>query len=919
MAGHSILYFFLLSIMIHGAQTCFCDHFPWTQWSSCSKTCNFGTQSRHRQIVSNYYWDSSCDQLCTKQETRVCNWQACPINCILGDYGPWSDCDPCLKKQTKVRSILRPSQFGGQPCTEPLATYQPCIPSKLCKIEEVNCKNKFRCDSGRCIASKLECNGENDCGDNSDERGCGRSKPVCARTYVPIPSVQMMGAGFHFPSGEYRGEVLDTSFTGGICKTVKSSRASNPYRVPANLEDINFEVQTEADDLETDFYKDLISFEKKEDKKSSSFGIERDNFHVPIFYSSKKNKNIQHKSSFKEAIRASYKKDSSFVRIHKVIKVLNFTMKSKDLHLSDVFLKALNHLPLEYNFALYSQIFEDFGTHYFTSGSLGGIYDLLYQYSSEELKKSGLSEEEIQTIVRIETKKRYVFFTKKKVEHHSTTTKTSESYEGSILQKAEKSISLVQGGKSGYAAALAWEKGNAIPDEKVLSEWLESVKENPAVIDFELAPIMNLVRNIPCAVTKRNNLRKALREYEAKFDPCQCAPCPNNGRPTLSGSECLCVCQSGTYGENCERRSPDYKSNAVDGNWACWSSWSACDSTHKRSRSRVCNNPAPQQGGRHCEGEDRQEEHCTFSIMENRGEPCISDDEDMKEVDLPDIEADSGCAKPDLPENAFIWNEKTLYKVGEEVEISCLTGFKPVGYQYFRCLPDRTWRRGDVECQRMACLKPVVAEVLTVSPFKSLYRIGESIALACPKGFVVTGPSIYTCKGNSWAPPISDSLTCEKGDTCEYTHAHTCHAHIVLYSEDLCVFDTDSNHYLTSSACMFLAKKCLNNQHLHFLHIGSCQEGVELEWGLERTKLASNSTKKEPCGYDTCYDWEKCSASTSSCICLLPPQCVKGGNQLYCVKMGSLARKKTANICEVGAVRCAKRKVEILHAGRCLA
>lgn len=58
--------------------------------------------------------------------------------------------------------------------------------------------------------------------------------------------------------------------------------------------------------------------------------------------------------------------------------------------------------------------------------------------------------------------------------------------EGSILQKAEKSISLVQGGKSGYAAALAWEKGNAIPDEKVLSEWLESVKENPAVIDFEV-------------------------------------------------------------------------------------------------------------------------------------------------------------------------------------------------------------------------------------------------------------------------------------------------------------------------------------------------------------------------------------------------------------------------------------------------
>ncbi|EHB16524.1 Complement component C6 [Heterocephalus glaber] len=926
MPGYSILYFFLL-------QTCFCDHFPWTQWSSCSKTCNSGTQSRQRQIVvNNYYWDNSCDQLCTKQETRECNWQKCPINCILGDYGPWSDCDPCLEKQTKVRSILRPSQFGGQPCTEPLVTFQPCIPSKLCKIEEVNCKDKFRCDSGRCIASKLECNGENDCGDNSDERACGRKKPVCPRTYTPIPSVQLIGAGFHFLAGDPRGEVLDTSFTGGICKTVKSSRTSNPYRMPANLENVNFEVQTEEDDLETDFYKDLIRFEKNENKKASVSGKKKSDFHVPIFYSSKKNENFKHNLAFKEAIQASHKKDSSFVRIHKVIKVLNFTMKAEDLHLSDVFLKALNRLPLEYNFALYSRIFEDFGTHYFTSGSLGGVYDLLYQFSSEKLKNSGLSEEEIRNCMRIETRKRYLFFKKTKVEEHCTTNKKSESYEGSFLQKAEKSISLVRGGKSSYAAALAWEKGNSVPDEKVLSEWLESVKENPAVIDFELAPITNLVRNMPCAVTKRNNLRKAFQEYAAKFDPCHCAPCPNNGRPTLSGTECLCVCQSGTYGENCERRSPDYKSDSVDGNWGCWSSWSVCSAAYKRSRTRLCNNPAPQQGGRYCEGEEQQEEDCTFSIMENSGQPCISDDEEMREVDLPETEADSGCSPPVLPENGFIWNEKKLYSVGEEVEISCLTGFKPVGYQYFICLPDRTWRRGDMECQQMACLKPVIPEMLTLSSFQRVYRIGESIELTCPKGFMVAGPSRYTCKGNSWTPPISESLTCEKdiltklkgpcqpgqkqsGSECICLSPEDC-SH---YSEDLCVFDTDSNHYITSSACMFLAKKCLNSQHLHFLHIGSCQEGVQLEWGLERTKLASNSTKQESCGYDTCYDWEKCSASTSSCICLLPPQCIKGGNQLYCVKMGSSTLKKTVNICEVGAVRCAKRKVEILHPGRCLA
>lgn len=58
--------------------------------------------------------------------------------------------------QFKVRSILRPSQFGGQPCTEPLVTFQPCIPTKLCNIEEIDCKNKFRCDTGNVLTASTK-------------------------------------------------------------------------------------------------------------------------------------------------------------------------------------------------------------------------------------------------------------------------------------------------------------------------------------------------------------------------------------------------------------------------------------------------------------------------------------------------------------------------------------------------------------------------------------------------------------------------------------------------------------------------------------------------------------------------------------------------------------------------------------------
>lgn len=50
-------------------------------------------------VVDEYYMNNYCDQICKKLETRECNWQHCPINCLLGDYGPWSDCDPCVEKQ----------------------------------------------------------------------------------------------------------------------------------------------------------------------------------------------------------------------------------------------------------------------------------------------------------------------------------------------------------------------------------------------------------------------------------------------------------------------------------------------------------------------------------------------------------------------------------------------------------------------------------------------------------------------------------------------------------------------------------------------------------------------------------------------------------------------------------------------------
>ncbi|XP_054254004.1 complement component C6 [Indicator indicator] len=925
----------LLSLAIGISQGCYCEHYPWGSWSACSETCNYGTQTRHRQIrMDEYYSQNFCDQLCTKQESRACNQQTCPIHCRLGDFGPWSECDPCINKQFRVRTLLQPSQFGGLACTEPLVDSRPCFPAKPCNVVEVDCKNKFKCGSGRCIAKKLECNGENDCGDNSDERNCGRIKTVCNRKYEVIPGVQLIGSGFNILSGESRGEVLGNSFYGGQCTTVKRNETRKSYRVPANLEAVSFQVIDEEDDVTSDFYNDLTPLSDSAHGSSSSTHAGRRSSGIPVLFSRKTRVKVTSSSSFRKAVEASYKKNSNFIRVHKVISVANFTMKQSDLQLSDAFLKALNHLPLEYNYAAYSRIFDDFGTHYYTSGKMGGSYDILYQYSSEELKNSGLAVDESTECVRTETTRRVFFRKKKKVSTRCTTNRMTVKHEGSILESAERSVSLVKGGRSEYAAALAWEKKGAFPGHTVYTNWLESMKDNPVVIDFEVSPIMDLVKNVPCAVTKRRNLGRALREYVGRFDPCQCAPCPNNGKPVLSGMECLCLCQAGTYGKNCETRAPGYQSVAIDGRWGCWSEWSSCDASFKTRRTRECNNPSPMNGGKPCEGEQEEVEDCYVSLFADSGAVCVNDDEARREEDVLIGEPESGCSRPDPPENGFIRNEKRQYAVGEEAEIACVSGYVLSGHPFLRCLLDLTWTQQPVECQSSMCLRLPTSNSVTISPFKQQYNIGEKVDLSCQPGFIVSGQTRYTCgKDLSWMPPILRSITCEKdartqirgvcnpgqkqvGSHCVCMSPEEDCSH---YSEDICVLHDVSEQIVTKPSCQYSAEMCLGDQSFHFLHIGPCHGDSNLDWAIERAKLSKNSLKKVPCGYDTCYDWEECPETQTQCYCLMPYQCPKEESHSYCIQMESRGRRRTVSHCVLAAMKCAGIRLEVLDQGSCLA
>uniref|UniRef100_A0A8C7V4R0 Complement component 6, duplicate 1 n=1 Tax=Oncorhynchus mykiss TaxID=8022 RepID=A0A8C7V4R0_ONCMY len=825
---------------------CFCDHYAWSSWSTCTRTCNYGTQERRSIRYDDYYWKNSCEQLCQKHESRACNVQACFIHCQLTDWANWSGCSPCAKKQLRTRSLLRPSQFGGVECDAVLTEDRACYPSTECKMETLNCK-EFQCGNGRCISSKLTCNKQNDCGDNSDEKNCDEFKIVCPVEKRVVPGADLIGNGFDAMAEAMRGAVLDNMFMGDTCNLNRSRGSSYRlyYRVPANVE--SFEIKVEIpDDFKQEpqpVYSETVNLASPPvSTRSDSSSGDSSSIWVPIFFVGSRRHHQSNTDTFKQAISASKKTDSQFFRVHQVLPVSRFRVKDSDLYLTEPFLQFLTSLPLEYNYALYREIFKHFGTHYFASGTLGGHYDLLYQYSRLELKNSGLTEEHTKGCLKSESSMFIIIYSQSSNVVRCSDNTMTQKHEGSFVQSSEKSFSMVRGGRTGEAAALAWEQKGAAPDSTTYKNWAKSLIDNPAVVEYEVrTPSILLVYN-------------TLVEYLEDFDSCKCAPCPNNARAVLSGTDCQCICQTGTYGPNCEQRAQDYTSEAVDGYWSCWGTWSACDASMKRHRTRECNNPAPLRGGKLCQGPARQEEGCFISIFQEQN-VCVNDEdfatEGRAEGLPPGVE---GCPRPKRPANSHLRKDKRYYEFGDMEEFLCFTGFEMEGYQFINCRPDGTW-----------------------TP---------------PTGMCINKPFV-------------PDNQCGRGER-----------HVGSKCICFCIFNAEVGSGVMMSYCGFHSGRCHGDQ-LFFMNVGPCDEDVvSLDWAKFRVSMAAKSSVQEPCDSDTCYEWESCTES-KQCLCKVPRDCPKEGEHMFCVKLLKTQSKRSVNLCFMAAIKCRKMEFEILNEGLC--
>ena len=99
-------------------QECHIDgsYTPWSAWGKCSKKCGGGTQTRSRLYNAAKGGGRDLPHgISDLNQSQACNTQACPVN---GSYGPWSTWSTCSKScgggtQTRHR-IYTPPKRGGR-------------------------------------------------------------------------------------------------------------------------------------------------------------------------------------------------------------------------------------------------------------------------------------------------------------------------------------------------------------------------------------------------------------------------------------------------------------------------------------------------------------------------------------------------------------------------------------------------------------------------------------------------------------------------------------------------------------------------------------------------------------------------------------------------------------------------------------
>ncbi|XP_035189460.1 complement component C8 alpha chain [Oxyura jamaicensis] len=549
-----------------------------------------------------------------------------PVNCQLSQWSAWTDCFPCQGKRHRYRTLVQPAGFAGQRCTGNLWDEQACRAGETC-TRAPSCGKDFRCEeTGRCIKRHLVCNGETDCRDGSDESNCEDEdiESPCEDLY-PIPGSEKAAQGYNILTQEEKQYVYDPNFGGGHCEYVYNGEwrelkydaacerlyymdDEKYFRKPYNFHVYQFLAHADSG-FSFEFYedsKDLLNALGSSKSRGGGFTFGIGPKSVPVMLNLGFSLS-RGKGSLKNFTEYNAK-DVGFIRAVTKVQTARFKMRRNNIVLDEDMLLSLQELPDTYNYGMYAKFIDTYGTHFMTSGTMGGVFEHILVVNKEEMRRKEIRSEEVMACFGLSagvSVNKFGMGVGASVSYSQCDNKKLlEEDEQSHSAIVEDIIPRIKGGDTATSGGLlnSW-------DGNMYRRWGRSLKYNPAIIDFELQPIHEILRrsDLSNMETKRQHLKRALDDYLLEFNACRCGPCQNDGEPILVGDTCACQCQPGYEGHACERsRRPG---TGTSGRWSCWSPWAPCQGGSRR-RSRQCTNPAPQHGGAPCMGTSVQSKAC---------------------------------------------------------------------------------------------------------------------------------------------------------------------------------------------------------------------------------------------------------------------------------------------------------------------
>ncbi|XP_053185368.1 complement component C8 beta chain [Scomber japonicus] len=543
------------------------------------------------------------------REARSVGDQLVVRDCVLSEWSRWSRCDTCQKKRYRFAKLTQPSQFGGEPCNFHGREEEACeVPARYTCDNVPLCEGFLCTQTGRCIPRTLQCNGEDDCGDMSDEAGCKKGQKPCRQQAEEYWGIENLAKGINILNSNLEGVVLDNRYYAGSCLPhyIQDVRFRKPY----NLQQYTLQTRGSYDfTLEAfETYSDYMSHTIKERMTQTTVSI---GFSFPGVFHFGFNYNDAKVTKSIQKIRRASSKTNSFVKAKAELELAQYMLKSDNLMLHPEFLQQLRSLPQTYIYGEYRQIYRDYGTHYITEAALGGQYEYTLIVNKEKLEKTDYSLDDYKRCVQSGLSvgaNIYGVYVSGGLSSGSCHGVLNEMGEDTLYgSMVEDFVSVVKGGSSESVTALVAKK---LPTPKLMTLWGEGVRFNPDFIRRTTRPLYELItsRDFTHDATLKRNLKRALSEYLEEASPCRCVPCKNNGVAVLRGTRCDCVCPLGYSGLGCEitKRPTDI---AIDGSWSCWGSWSSC-SGGTMTRSRQCNNPAPSNGGMSCNGLQQEPTEC---------------------------------------------------------------------------------------------------------------------------------------------------------------------------------------------------------------------------------------------------------------------------------------------------------------------